>query len=198
MRAGGNRKTAMKVQGGRVLRKNNWRRDRDDLWIPRRDEVRLVRESPGEGFRHLLTVAQVRAFLERLPIWEEVAVGLRAVILEPGSPTTLGWHNTSVVALCAWERALWWPDADPGFVEDHAHLLDAFGVERERLSDRLELRWTEAQARAFQLLHVLPHELGHHRDRMTTRSRRVSRGEPYAERYADEVFELLWPGYDLV
>jgi hypothetical protein len=76
--------------------------------------------------------------------------------------------------------------------------MDALAVERERRPNGdWEVRWTEGQARAFQLLHVLPHELGHHRDRMTTRSRdRAARGEPYAERYAETVFDLLWPEWD--
>ena len=56
--------------------------------------------------------------------------------------------------------------------------------------------WTEAQARAFQLLHILPHELGHHHDRMTTRTRRyAARGEPYAEEYANRVLDDVWPAY---
>lgn len=65
---------------------------------------------------------------------------------------------------------------------------DARGAPQvEELLDRL----------GFQLLHVLPHELGHHRDRMTTRSRiSAARGEPFAERYANEVFERLWPDCD--
>ena len=45
--------------------------------------------------------------------------------------------------------------------------------------------WTEGQARAFQLLHVFLHELGHHHDLITTRRQlRGGRGEAYAERYA--------------
>ena len=45
--------------------------------------------------------------------------------------------------------------------------------------------FTESTARAFQLLHILLHELGHHHDLITTRSRRkASRGEKYAEGYA--------------
>lgn len=189
----------MKVQGGRVLRKNNWRRDRDDLWIPRADEVRIVKHPPGDGFRHLVTVPQLRAFLQRLPMWDEVARGLRGVVLDAGDDNLMGWHDNGVIGVCAWERELWWPGGVPEFVAEHRHLLDALGVERERRGEHCEMRWTEAQARAFQLLHILPHELGHHRDRMTTRSKRqAARGEPFAERYANAVFEQLWPGYAAV
>ncbi len=37
------------------------------------------------------------------------------------------------------------------------------------------------------LVHILVHVLGHHHDRMTTRSRKsTARGESFAERYARE------------
>ena len=75
-------------------------------------------------------------------------------------------------------------------------MLDLLGVVRAPIDDRLEARWTEGQARAFQLLHILPHELGHHHDRITTRSQReAARGEPYAESYAQRVLEAVWPSY---
>ena len=45
------------------------------------------------------------------------------------------------------------------------------------------------------LLDVLPHELGHHHDSLTTRSKRVGRGEPYAEEYARRTLETVWPLY---
>lgn len=101
-----------------------------------------------------------------------------------------------MVAICAWEQELWWEDGDRGFEEDHRDLLDLLGVERETVDDQLQLRWTEAQARAFQLLHILPHELGHHHDRITTRSQReAARGEKYAEAYALKVLDVIWPAY---
>jgi len=65
-----------------------------------------------------------------------------------------------------------------------------------KVGDRLQVRWTAEQARAFQLLHILPHELGHHHDRITTRSkRRASRGENYAESYAYRPLDAVWPSY---
>src|SRR4051795_2626468 len=80
---------------------------------------------------------------------------------------------------------------------EHAELVDdltALGVRVPRPLGEIEVRWTETQARAYQLLHVLPHELGHHHDRMTTRSRgNAARGEPFAEAYAHRVLDPLWP-----
>jgi hypothetical protein len=107
--------------------------------------------------------------------------------------------------------------------DEHRHILDLLEVERvpiqrsvehreyiDDLSDSLtklgrraparlgdlELRWTEPQARAYQLLHILPHELGHHHDRITSRAgRNIGRGEPYAEAYANRVLDEIWPSY---
>ena len=70
------------------------------------------------------------------------------------------------------------------------------GQNDNKVSSKVELRWTQAQARAYQLLHILPHELGHHHDRMTTHSRRnAARGEPFAEAYAQRVLDRVWPAY---
>jgi hypothetical protein len=56
--------------------------------------------------------------------------------------------------------------------------------------------FTEATARAFQLLHILLHELGHHHDRMTSRSqKKPTRGEKYAEVYAHTHERLIWERY---
>ena len=48
------------------------------------------------------------------------------------------------------------------------------------------VHWTPDTARAYQLCHVFLHELGHHIDRMSTRSQRdnAPRGEEWAEQYA--------------
>lgn len=47
-----------------------------------------------------------------------------------------------------------------------------------------------------QLRHILLHELGHHHDRMTTRSQfESSRGENYAEQYALRYADGIWDEY---
>jgi len=51
-------------------------------------------------------------------------------------------------------------------------------------------------AKAFQLIHIFIHELGHHHDRMTTRSKRaVARGEEYAENYARRFEDVIIEEY---
>jgi len=189
------RRTTPRVKDGRVQKKNNWTLARDDYFARSQAEIRLDRRPPGEGFRHLVTIAQLRRMLALLPDWEEAAKGLEAVVLDEGGDA-MGWHVYGVVAICAWERDLWWPDTDRSFADEHAEVFDLLEVERAKLGGRLEVRWTEAQARAFQLLHILPHELGHHHDRMTTRTQwQAARGEPYAEGYANSVLHTLWPAY---
>ena len=185
----------MRVVDGTPQRKNNWQVDRGAYHLVSQSEMTLDRRPPGDGFRHLLTIQQLRDFIELLPDWDMVAVGLDAIVLDSGGED-MGWHTSGVVAISAWERDLWWHNCDPAFNHEHMDILDRLEVERIRRGDHDEVRWTEAQARAFQLLHVLPHELGHHHDRMTTRSRKEpSRGEPYAEEYACQVLDAVWDSY---
>jgi hypothetical protein len=211
------RRSAMRVRDGRVLKKNNWRLDAGDYHAKRQSEIRLDRRRPPVGSRHLVTISQLRAFIELLPDWDEVAVGLDAIVLDSADDCA-GWCAPGVVALCAWHHDLWdWWSLE--MIDEHRPILDVLDVEevpiedsaeyREYLRDlersglpgprhpgHVELRWTEAQARGYQLLHILPHELGHHHDRMTTRSQTdAARGEAYAEAYANRVLDRVWPAY---
>lgn len=115
----------------------------------------------------------------------------------------LGWHDPGVVAICAWESNLdgeW----DNDFIDEHRQVLDRLGVEREPIYDddrRADpsaqlCRFTETSARGFQLMAVFLHELGHHHDRMTTKSKvAASRGENYAKEYANRYAEQIWNEY---
>jgi hypothetical protein len=205
----------MRVREGRVQKKNNWRPDRRDLFAHPQDEIQLERRDPGYGHRHLVTINQLRAYLALLPDWDEIAVGLQAIILDTDDELDpcMGWYASGVVAVCAWEQDVWWEIIEESFLEEHRDILQLLEVEERLLSDAeveeklgpwsrsggsrfFEVRWSEAQARAFQLLHILPHELGHHRDRISTRSKqRSSRGERYAETYSRLVLEQVWPHY---
>lgn len=191
------RRTTPRVRLGHVEKKHNWTPDRGDYFAMRQDEVHIDRMRPGAGFRHLVTVAQLRELIGMLPDWDEVAAGLNAIVLDAGSTHLMGWCRGAVVGVCAWEQELWWTGCDPWFEREHRAILDALGVERRPAGEVVHVRWTESQARAFQLLHILPHELGHHRDRMTSRRRRTcGRGEPYAEDYANTVLEAVLPAYE--
>ena len=84
--------------------------------------------------------------------------------------------------------------------EEHRGLFERLEVPCEPTGDGFFLcRFTEPAVRAYQLLHVLLHELGHHHDRMTTKYKaRPSRGEPYAEEYARRYAERIWVSYQEV
>src|SRR3954454_17962649 len=175
-----NRRSAMRVRNGRVLKKNNWRLDPSNYRAVRQDEIRLERRRPPPLSRHLITISQLRTFIGLLPDWEEVAIGLDAIVLDDDIECE-GWYAPGVVALCSWEHDLWtWWTSE--VVAEHEPILDLLGVERVPIADSVsyaefiedlkrlgvkrpglrvdfELRFTEAQARAYQLLHVLPHEL---------------------------------------
>jgi hypothetical protein len=67
---------------------------------------------------------------------------------------------------------------------------------RQEGPDSFRCEFTPGTIRAYQLPHVLLHELGHHRDRMSTRSRaRSARGKNYAEDYALEHEQIVWGRY---
>jgi hypothetical protein len=71
-------------------------------------EIQLDRRRPREGYRHLITIKQLRAFIECLPNWEEVAIGLNAIVLDDGDDDgCMGWYQQGVVAICAWDHDLW-------------------------------------------------------------------------------------------
>lgn len=55
--------------------------------------------------------------------------------------------------------------------------------------------FTENQIKAYFCLHIFLHELGHHHDRINTKSGRIARGEGYAESYALEYEEIIWNRY---
>jgi hypothetical protein len=103
----------------------------------------------------------------------------------------LGW-----IALSAWRERLWTEDACLNWCRDHAGTLERLEVDVSKVGRRWVTKWTENQARAFQLLHVFLHELGHHHDRMTTRSKwHAARGEPYAEQFALELADEMWDDF---
>src|SRR3954447_17721557 len=121
----GRRQRTGRAVGGPALRQNRHRADPRDVFVRPQPEIRLERYAPGPGWRHLITIRQLRRFIDLLPDWDEVAVGLDAIVLDGRCPVTMGRFTAGVVAVCSWERGLWWYDADPGFEEEHRALLDA-------------------------------------------------------------------------
>jgi hypothetical protein len=186
----------MRVRAGQVAKKNNWVPDVNDYYARPQSEIQVERTDPGPGYRHVVTVSELRRFLEILPDWDELAVGLQAISIWRGNSEWLGLSNPGVVVITAWPREMWWL-VEPSWIEGEAEILERLEVEviADPESSHLEVRWTPPQARAYMLTDVLVHELGHHHDRMTSRSGRLGRGEGYAVQYARRVRAEVWPEY---
>ena len=189
------RVTNPRVIDGKVQRKN-----RTDLSPSCFSTVRplpaLERHKPGFGYRHVLKLRDVASFLRLLPDWSNLSQGLNAIVLAPGHRDYGGWHVPGVVTVCAWERELW-REVDSHWYSAHSGLCERLEVPCEPIGGgHYRCRFTEASIRAYQLLHVLLHELGHHHDRMTTKVQKDScRGEDFAERYALDYEQVIWDRY---
>jgi hypothetical protein len=134
-------------------------------------------------------------FIELIPDWDELSTGLHWVVLSKDTGCH-GFHRRGQIAVCAWPSTLWTEDMSKDWYWEHAELLERLGVDVWKVGYRWVVTWTEDQVRAYQLLHVFLHELGHHVDRMTTWSERCpARGEPFAEAFAYELEEQMWDDF---
>ena len=155
----------------------------------------ISRESPGKGFRHFLLKKDIISFIELLPEWTRISNGLSAVLLAKGEPGCDGWYSGTIVAISAWERNLW-RILPPDYYLDHERILKRLGVETIKAGRQYVCKFNASTIRAFQLLHVFLHELGHHYDKITTKSmKEASRGEAFAEEYARRYEEVIWKRY---
>ncbi len=188
------RKTTPKVVSGKVQTKSR-RAETPSYYNTPQEIPALDRRKPGPGYRHLIKKKDLVRFISILPDWAELSAGLNVVVLAPGEWDCHGWHEPGVVAICAWDRGLW-QEASRSFLQEHHALLERLGVPVEKKQGVYLCKFDEASARAFQLLHIMLHELGHHHDRMTTRSKnRAARGEEYAEQYARKYENTIWHRY---
>ena len=189
-----NRKSAPKVKAGRVQKKNNW--DEAANYYNTAQVLPVVdRKRPGDGYRHILKQKDIYDFIAILPDWDEISRGLNGIVLSPGENNTDGFHTPGVVHICAWEKDLW-RFVEIDFYEEHKDIFERLELSCARGSHEFLCHWTEPKVRAYQLLHIFLHELGHHHDRMTTKSKvEESRGEPYAEAYARKYEAQIWTRY---
>jgi hypothetical protein len=185
----------MRVRDGRVQRKNRTARSPNCL-TDETPSLVVARQKPGYGYRHVASQADVRKFLSLLPTWQELTAGLNTIVLAAGSNSAMGWYRPGVVAICAWEWDVSWDDCRPEFFKEHNRLFEKLGVPTSEVDSRIKVDFTRNTARAFLLVHVLVHELGHHHDRITTRSKvRCGRGELYAEAYARKYEDVVLARY---
>ena len=188
------RRSTPKVKDGKVQRKNRSQQTRTAPLIRR--------EQPGAGYRHFVRKSDVAKFITLLPQWDDLSVGLTEIILARAEPDTAGWHRPGSVAVCAWERQM--PrNLGREFVQEHSQLYDRLGISYVWVADDeyddagyFTVEFTVATVRAYQLLHILLHELGHHHDRMTTKPQEcASRGESFAEQYALKYEAVVFDRY---
>src|SRR6266566_9709409 len=192
MRISYNRRTATKVKDGRVQRKNRH--------IPTgRLGYVLDRESPGRGFRHVLSKRDLQAFIDLIRDWHQLSRNLERIVLASDRPADAVYafyhrEETGAIFLHPWYEDLW-IELTPAYFEAHADIFERIGVSFDRVQGAFLCRFTEAQAKAFMLLHVFMHELGHHHDRLHQKHRHSTKGEDYAERFATAWFNELLPAY---
>ena len=186
------RKVTPSVRDGQVRKKNDPRLS--PFWNSDQSTVTIRRERPGRGYRHVVRRKDLRRFLTLVDDWAALSGGLRGILLTHDDDV-YGWYCHGVIALCAWSRdftVIW----DSDFYQDHRNTLSRLAVPVTQIADGVQCEFTDWSAQAFMLLHIFMHELGHHRDRMTTKSTRASaRGENYAEGYAVAGEAQLWARY---
>ena len=197
MRPTYNRKTSPKVIGGHVQRKNN------HVKTARLGYV-VDRLSPDKGYSHVVSKKDIHEFTDLISDWPRVSNGLESIILDSGDYDYDGLYShyrqddTGTIWLSAWQLDLWVEFSDEYF-QEHQWLFKILGVVFDRKIDPEDngIFWfcyfTEAQAKAFMLMHIFLHELGHHVDKF--RSKKNSSGEVFAENYANRRFYELWPAY---
>lgn len=188
------RKVTPKVKAGTVQKKHRHQ------YSTRLGYV-IDRQSTGKGYKHVVTKRDIKDFVAIIPNWAELSDGIELILLSSGTDDYAGLYehfnreSTAIIELPAWENDLWQVFED-WYFEDHRHIFDKLGVAYDKVEEGWECRFTLSQAKAFTLLHIFMHELGHHVDRMRGKSKRDLRGgEEFAEKYANDWFDRLWSEY---
>jgi len=200
------RKVTPKVRDGRAQKKNRAERsvDADDKLLSKAG-ITLETRSPGPGRRHVVTELDVQRFLRCIPDWEVHSAGLRAIVLADCDDCLGRYDHRGIIYLASWDKDLFW-ECERAFFKEHEPTLVRLGVPSDACPEgNIPLYFDESSARAFQLVHIFLHELGHHRDRtspLTSGAERMSRqrlalrrGEDFAESWALHMEELVWPRY---
>ena len=107
----------------------------------------------------------------------------------------MGWYHKGIIAVSAWENDIS-GDFYLDFLDEHQFILDLIGIDYEKRQKYCHVDFNRDTAKAFQLLHIFLHELGHHVDCMASKSKRQpSRGEQFAEDWANDYAEILFDSY---
>lgn len=187
------RRTATRIKNGSVQKKNRHTRT-PNYWNTNQEIIQLDIENPGKGYKHFLKKRDVKQFLEILPNREEIDIKFDAVLLAQGDHYTDGWYQNGVIGICAWEKEMT-KEYSLEYFKAHKNIFDKLGVQYVVKQDYVICDFTENQIKAYLLLHIFLHELGHHHDRLNTKSGKIARGENYAESYAFKYERIIWDKY---
>ena len=220
MRPTYNRKTSPKVIGGHVQRKNNHTKTARlgyvvDRVRPSRGYIHVVSKKEIHDFTDIIPDwEKVSEGIESIFLDQEDEY-------TDGYYRHFENEGTGVIWLCAWPKDLWVEHSE-AYYQEHKWILDSLGVlceksekereiespkesnveesELEEHQTEPEIIWTcyftLQQAKAFTLMHIFLHELGHHVDKLRSKKKNIIRGgEPFAESYANRRFHELWSSY---
>ncbi len=188
-----NRKTTPKVCNGKVQKKNRHQPTRQNSLL-----VGLEKSS----CRHVLTKEDIWKFLRLIPDWKRVSKDLDLIFLAAETDDDEGydgWYwsyrHCPQIAINGWEDHLR-KYAGQEYFDEHRKLFERLGLKLEKDEQgETFIQFDEETARAFQLLHILLHELGHHHYRITKGEDVDVAEETYAEAYAYKLEKQIWPRY---
>jgi len=189
-------KSTPKVKNGKVQKKNNHKLT-PDYWNTKQSEIQIVVEKPGKGFKHFLKKRDLIDFLTLIPNWDRLSEDLNSIILEQGGSDYFGlYYQRGVICISAWEKEM---DIvlEESIYNEIKVILDKLGVQSvKEVGNMYHCEFNTEQIKGFQLLYILMHELGHHYDRIQTKSKaRSARGENYAEEFAHISVDQMWSKY---
>ena len=185
------RRQAPGVQNGRVQKKNNWDVVARLLFAP----ATRIGDRPSASGRGLSPRFDCSAMSSDsspfCPIGTRWRAAWTRLFWRRDAKIIGGWHSPGVVHVCAW--TLEWGRFFYGeYFERDRVSLERIGVPLSIREGGAWAQFTPSTARAFLLTDVLLRELGHHHDAMTTKSKRRSRGEPYANASVIKYGALVW------
>ena len=159
-----------------------------EKWYEPREQVkqyRIVQQSAGVGYRHILTQADIRERLAQLPAWMTADLQIVQLSRMTRKKSTFPCYGMQ------WGNAIYLYPVEDDRIEHFsappkpAQRIEArmYGANWENVSGAWRLVWTEAALRDFYLNNILIHELGHLLDQRNTS---YSDRERYAEWFALE------------
>ena len=196
MRRNHKNKTTPKVVGGKTQKKNNHKLT-PNYWNTEQSEIQIDEEKPGKGFKHFLKKRDILKFIEIIPNWAVYSQGLDAIVLSSGDSDADGeYYYVGVLCIAAWNKnqdrflSEW-------YYHQHNEIFKRLNVTCTKKANGYLCEFNTDQIKAFQLLHIFLHELGHHYDRMKTKLKHSSSlGEDFAENFAFEHEKAMWNQYE--